>query len=41
MLIAAQIMIAAWGLYRVKRHAPHERRGTFVVEPPVPASHAS
>jgi MFS family permease len=41
MLIVAQIMIAAWGVYRVTRHAPHERRGTFVVEPPVPAAHAS
>ena len=37
-IIAAQIMIAAWGLYRITRKAPHEHKGTFLVEPPVPVA---
>ena len=41
MLIATQIMIVAWGLYRATRKAPHERKGTFLVGPPVPVASVS
>ena len=37
-LMTAQIMIAAWGLYCVTREAPHEHKGAFLVEPPVPVA---
>jgi len=37
-IIAAQIMIAAWGLYRVTREAPRKHKGTFLVEPIVPVA---
>jgi len=36
--MTAQIMIAVWGLYRVTREAPHEHKGAFLVEPPVPVA---
>jgi len=36
-LIAAQILIVLWGLYRLARNAaPSEHKGTFLVEPFVP-----
>lgn len=38
MLVATQILIAAWGLYRVAREAPHKHKGTFRVGPPVPVA---
>jgi MFS family permease len=38
MLVATQTFIAAWGLYRVVREAPHRHKGTFLVGPPVPAA---
>jgi MFS family permease len=37
-LLTAQIMIAAWGLYRVSRKGPREHKGSFLVEPPVPVA---
>jgi len=37
-LMAAQIMIAAWGLYRIVRDAPQEHKGRFLVEPTVPVA---
>ena len=36
--MTAQIMIAVWGLYCVTREAPHEHKGAFLVEPPVPVA---
>ena len=38
MLIATQIVMAAFGAYRLKRRAapPNMHKGVFVVEPPVP-----
>ena len=38
MLVATQIIIAAWGLYRVVREAPRKHKGTFRVGPPVPVA---
>jgi hypothetical protein len=37
-LIAAQILMAVFGVYRLKRRAapPEMHKGTFVIEPPVP-----
>jgi MFS family permease len=37
-LITAQVVIAAWGLYRITRKAPRAHKGTFLVEPPVPVA---
>jgi MFS family permease len=37
-LMAAQIMIAAWGLYWITREAPREHKGAFLVEPTVPVA---
>jgi MFS family permease len=37
-IAAAQIAIAAWGLYRIRRKSPHKHKGTFVVDPPVPVA---
>jgi hypothetical protein len=39
MLVVTQILIAAWGLYRLTRRAvSQERKSTFHVEPPVPVA---
>jgi MFS family permease len=38
MLVVAQIMIAAWGIYCITREAPLEHKGTFLVEPTVPVA---
>jgi MFS family permease len=37
-IVVAQIMIAAWGLYRITRKAPRENKGTFLVQPAVPVA---
>jgi MFS family permease len=37
-LIAAQVLIVAWGLYCLKAEPSSDRKGTFLVEPPVPVA---
>jgi hypothetical protein len=39
-LITAQLLIAAFGVYRLRRRAapPEKHKGTFVVEPAVPVA---
>jgi hypothetical protein len=38
MLIAEQILIVAWGFYCLAAEPSSDRKGTFLVEPPVPVA---